>query len=61
MFPPKIQDTIVDITRALENHELLTKVLGIDLIAARKQMASVENRNNQITYLEKHLTFSLTK
>ena len=31
---PKIQDTIVDIARALENHELSTKVLGIDLIAA---------------------------
>ena len=29
-----IQDTTVDIARALENHELLTKVLGIDLIAA---------------------------
>ena len=31
---PKIQDTIVGIARALENHELLTKVLGINLIAA---------------------------
>ena len=31
---PKIQDTILDIARALENHKLLTKVLGIDLIAA---------------------------
>ena len=31
---PEIQDTIVDIARALENHELFTKVLGTDLIAA---------------------------
>ena len=31
---PIIQDTIVDILGALENHELLTKVYGIDLIAA---------------------------
>ena len=35
MFPlPKFKITIIGNARALENHELLTKILGIDLIAA---------------------------